>query len=694
MADPGPRLTDDIQYLPGVGPKRADHLRKLGITSVGDLLEYFPARHEREESRSIENLDEGMTATLVGRLAAVRTRFGRRGRAVTATLIDNTGRCSLCWFNAGWMADRLRTDMVVRVTGRVGEYRQLPQMVNPRLTVLSEDAAPVDESEPARFEAVYPATAAFSSRAIGKLITAHLDHLLEQVEEWHDAAHLKARNLPPRRWALRVMHRPQREDDVQRARRRLAYDELLLMQIATSLVRAVRRARAVAPALRCTPEIDRRIRRRFPFSLTAAQDRAIQGIVSDLARPRPMNRLLQGDVGCGKTVVALYAALVAVANKTQAAIMAPTELLAEQHARSIERYLAGSRVRHHLLVGGLPAAERRRIIEQIEQGELDLVVGTHALIQGDVRFARLGLVVVDEQHRFGVRQRAMIRGKGPAPHYLVMTATPIPRTLAMTVFGDLDVTTIDELPPGRSEIETRIVPPARQDAAWGFVRDRLDRGEQAYVVYPIIDESDRLEVRAATTECERLRGTVFARHRVGLLHGRMPRGDREAVMADFLARKLDVLVATTVIEVGIDVPDATCMVIEHAERYGLSQLHQLRGRIGRGSRRGYCLLMTGSDDAAASERLAALAATTDGFRIAEEDLRQRGPGEMLGTRQHGLPELRVADLLRDGELLRLAQRDAGDLVRDDPQLRRPRHAVLRRALLAKYEKTLGFLDVG
>jgi ATP-dependent DNA helicase RecG len=399
-------------------------------------------------------------------------------------------------------------------------------------------------------------------------------------------------------------------------------------------------------------------------------------------------------VGCGKTVVALYAALVTVANRCQAAIMAPTELLAEQHYRSIDKYLADSRVRYALLVGRLGAKERRDMVAQIENGEVDLVVGTHALIQEDVCFQRLSLVVVDEQHRFGVRQRATIRSKGPSPHYLVMTATPIPRTLAMTVFGDLDVTTIDDLPPGRAPIQTRVVGDANSKEVWRFVCSRLDQGEQAYVVYPLIDESDKLEVKAATTECQRLSKQVFPGRSVGLLHGRLKPEERDAVMADFVAGRVDVLVATTVVEVGIDVPNATCMVIEHAERYGLSQLHQLRGRIGRGSRPGYCMLMTDSINGETTQRLSVLAATTDGFKIAEEDLRLRGPGEMMGTRQHGLPELRVANLVSDIDLLRMAQQDAGRIVQQDPQLRRPEQAVLRSLLMQKYRDTIELLDVG
>lgn len=687
-------LTDKVQYLPGVGPRRAAHLERLGVRTVGDLLAYVPMRHERHDSRLIENLEEGTTATIVGQISAIQQRRGRRGVTVSATITDNTGRCSLRWFSGAWVADKLSRGMIVRVTGKVREFNRLAEMVNPRFVVLNEDAAPADESAPTKFEGVYPATAELPSRMIERLIVANLDTMLALVEEWHSPAFLNERKLSGRRWALRTMHKPLREREVAEARRRLAYDELLLMQLAVSLARRRRASGATSSVLVCTAEIDRRIRRRFPFPLTPAQDRAVGAIVSDLRRDQAMNRMLQGDVGCGKTVVALYAALVAVANRHQVAIMAPTELLAEQHYRSIQQYLDGSRVRYALLLGRQSVAQKREKLSLIERGEMDLVVGTHALIQKGVQFAKLGLVVVDEQHRFGVRQRATIRDKATAPHYLVMTATPIPRTLAMTVFGDLDITTIDELPPGRVGIDTAVVGPTHQQRTWDFIQNRVSAGEQAYVVYPLIDESDKLELRAATQEYERLRKQVFSGARVGLLHGRMKADERDAVMQAFIAGSVDILVATTVIEVGIDVPNATCMVIEHAERYGLSQLHQLRGRIGRGRKKGFCFLMADSFGALENERLNVLAGTTDGFRIAEEDLRIRGPGEMLGTRQHGLPELRVADLLSDGELLRMAQQDATRIVQEDPQLRGDDNSRLRNALTDMYGDTIGFINVG
>ncbi|MCZ6684119.1 MAG: ATP-dependent DNA helicase RecG, partial [Planctomycetota bacterium] len=691
-----PRLSlqDSVQFLPGVGPGRAAALSKLGIETAGDLLEHLPMRYERRVCRTVENLDEGMTATIVGQITAVRQKGGRRGGSVSASLTDNTGRCSLRWFNASWVADRLQAGDIVRASGKVTEYRDAPQLVNPRFTILGEDAEPVDETAPAQFEAVYPATASIPSRVIAKLVTTNLDRLLEVTEELHTDEFRNARRLIPRRAAMEILHRPRESPLLDDARRRLAYDELLLLQLATTLVRRHNATTARAEPLKTTAVIDERIRLRFPFTLTAAQDRAVRAIVSDLEAPRPMNRLLQGDVGSGKTVVALYAALVAVANKCQAVIMAPTELLAEQHHRSMVEFLAGSRVRHCLLVGGMPARRRREVLSEIEGGSMDLVVGTQALIQHDVRFSRLALVVVDEQHRFGVRQRATIRSKGLAPHYLVMTATPIPRTLTMTVFGDLDVTTIDGLPPGRAGIVTRVATRNDHASVWKAARARLAAGEQVFVVYPLIDESDVLDMKAATTEHQRLSERVFPEYQVGLLHGRMTPVERDAVMGDFCAGRTHVLVSTTVVEVGIDVPNATAMVIEHAERYGLSQLHQLRGRVGRGDRKGYCFLMTDAPDHKIGRRLAVLARTTDGFKIAEEDLRLRGPGEMLGTRQHGLPELRVADLINDGDLLRLAQGDADDMIRADPHLCGKSFTALRNAVRNKYRERLGWFGVG
>lgn len=691
-SDNRPLAADDpVQFLPGVGPRRAAMLEKLGVRTVADLLEYFPIRHQRIEARTIEDLELGQVATIVGRVT--RVRQGGRRSAISAGVLDNTGRCSAAWFNAPYIADRLAPGAVVRLTGRVGEFAGEPQLVNPRLERLDDDAEPITSGGDARLEPVYPATAELNSTAIARIIARSLDRMLATAVDPLPKRLLVLRHLPPRRLALAQMHRPGREAEHAEARRRLAYDELLAMQLVVLAVRKRRRAGEARP-LPATPRIDERIRRRLPFRLTPGQDAAVRDIVRDMARTRPMHRLLQGDVGSGKTLVAIYAALTAIANGAQVAVMAPTELLAEQLHRNVERYLEGSRVRRGLLTGAVGAARRRGLHAQIRAGELDLVVGTQALIQREVEFARLGLVIIDEQHRFGVRQRMTIRCKGPSPHYLVMTATPIPRTLAMTVFGDLDVTTIRGLPPGRAPVQTSLVPPDRIDEAWARVRERVAAGEQAYIVYPLVEASDRVELRAATVEHRRLAEQVFPGLPVGLVHGRMRRDEKERVMADFAAGRTPILVATTVIEVGIDVPAATVMVVEHANRYGLSQLHQLRGRVGRGHRPGWCILIPDRAAAADAERLQALTRTADGFKIAETDLRLRGPGELIGTRQHGLPELRVADLIGDTPLLEDARRDAESILEADPALTSPEHQPLRHWLRRRFRDRLELAATG
>ena len=686
-------LDTPVQYVKGVGPIRAEQLAELGIGTVEDLLTYYPRRFDlRKQAQPIGTLrGDEPTATVAGEVSEVRERPVGKRPFFQCRLTDETGSVVLRWFHGGYLRDRLKPGIYLAVSGRVSVYRGQVQLINPRHQVIWQPEATdlsADELLP-----VYPASAKLSSGHIGKIVQTVLPLAESLIERWFPQEYLERRGLMSRPAAVAAMHRPEDKVHWAEARRRLAYDECLLMQVGIALMRMRQVSRPAHP-LPNSEKIDAHIRARFGFKLTAAQDRAVREIAADLARDRPMNRLLQGDVGSGKTVVALYASLLAVANRKQAAIMAPTEILAAQHYEKIQAYLAGSRVRTAMLVGGQRAPERRAILDGLTAGEIDLVVGTHALIGEGVRFARLALVVVDEQHKFGVRQRSTIRQKGYAPHYLVMTATPIPRTLALTVFGDLDVSVIDALPPGRGRTFTRCVSQKQLDEVWSVAADLLEAGQQAYFIYPLVNPSPELQLTAAEEAYEQLAAGPLGRFGVALVHGQMPPAEKEAVMRDFHAGKVRVLVASVVVEVGVDVPGANVMVVMHAERFGLAQLHQLRGRIGRSSRDAVCILVASPGNPVAKRRLEVLEQTTDGFRIAEEDLRIRGPGEFFGTRQHGLPELKVADLIEDFELLRAARRDAQAIVGQDPGLNAPHHQKLRRQVLRAYAGRLDLLAGG
>ena len=684
------KLDTPVQYVKGVGPVRAQQLQGLGIQTVEDLLTYFPRRFDlRRQAQPIGSLrGNEESATVAGEVLEIEDRrFGRKP-FFSVCLDDGTGWTLVKWFHGGYLRDKIKRGAFLAISGRPGVYKEALQFINPRFQVIYDPAGTnlqQDELMP-----VYPAGSGLSSGVIGQVIKQVLPQAKELISELLPPELLRRRGLMRRPDAIAAMHKPEDKDHWAQARQRLAFDECLLMQLGIVITRLKDVSRPAHP-LTITDEIDRRIRARFPFALTPAQNHAVAEIAGDLVRSQPMNRLLQGDVGSGKTVVALYAALLAVANRKQAAIMAPTEILATQHFEKIQNYLAGSRVRLAMLVGGQPAAQRQDILQKLAAGDIDLVVGTHALIGETVKFSQLALVVVDEQHKFGVRQRSSIRGKGFAPHYLVMTATPIPRTLAMTVFGDLDSSIIDALPPGRGQTATHCVKHSAMPQVIQLVEDKLRQGQQAYFIYPLVNVSASLELTAAEEAFKELSAGPLRSFGVGIIHGQMNGKEKDAVMRDFHAGKVRVLVASVVVEVGVDVPSANVMVVMHAERFGLAQLHQLRGRIGRSAADAVCLLVASPKNPTAMERLKVLEATQDGFKIAEEDLRLRGPGEIFGTQQHGLPDLKVADLVEDFELLRTARRDAFAIVAQDPDLSQPAHVPLRQQVLRLYAGRLNLL---
>ena len=673
-------LRTPLQYVKGVGPRRAADLANAGFHVLEDLLLRLPLRYEdRDRVQPIARLRAGDLTAVVGEVFACGVRSTRRPgfRVVEAVVGDASSRIRAVFFNQPFLTDVLAPHRKVALFGKVERRRAGGlQLTNPDYELLADEAGGGDDPQihTGRIVPVYEKAGGVTSKMARRIVRAGLDLLPPELDDPLPAEVRRRCGLIDRRTALADAHFPAPGtslDDLDRCRtpaqRRLVFEEFFLFQLGLALKRrtadAERKPRTVA--------VDERVRRAaldvLPFRLTGDQKQALREIVSDLTRAQPMNRLLQGDVGSGKTIVALLAALVVMENGFQAAVMAPTEILAEQHFLNVARLLAPSRFEPVLLTGTMPARARREAWDRLAAGSAHLAVGTHALMQDAVRFRELGFVIIDEQHRFGVVQRATLRRKGMRPDVLVMTATPIPRTLALTAYGDLDVSLIREPPPGRHPISTRLEPERRRGEAYRFVRGQLLEGRQGYVVYPLVEESEKVDLKAATEMARRLELEVFPDFRVGLAHGRMKPDERAAIMRAFEAGEIDLLVATTVIEVGVDVANASVMAVEHAERFGLAQLHQLRGRVGRGPHRAHCILLHQEQlSDAARARLGAVAATNDGFEIAERDLEIRGPGDFFGTRQSGLPILRVGNLMRDHRIMEEARRAAHDWLEREP----------------------------
>ena len=680
-----------VNYLKGVGPHRAEALRRLGIITARDLILHIPHRYEDASTITpIASLETGMDGTIIGKVISKGIIPTRKGlRIFQAVLKDETGMIEASWPGQPFLDRTIEKGDYMLLTGPVRFYHG--RQLQPREYIqLGKDD---DGIKGGKVLAVYPATEGLSFKVIRGIIDAHLETLLPLLKEYLPEDLLRMAGVPSLAEAIRMVHRPQAIAEGLRGRARLAFEELLFVHVLHRRGNALKRERRSGIAFQNRRQLTSALKNVLPFTLTNAQTTAVREIVADMSSDRKMHRLLQGDVGSGKTIVALFASLLAMENGYQAAIMAPTELLAEQHARTIARLLEPLAIEPVLVTGSLRSRARKSAAEKLAGTEPLLVVGTHALVQEAAVFGRLGFVTIDEQHRFGVEQRAAISAKGESPDVLLMSATPIPRSLALTVYGDLDVSTLDERPAGRQPVTTVMRPEKARDRVLEFVARETEKGRQAYVVYPVIDESEKTDLKAATTMYEQLSEGAFAGRVVALIHGRVPADERETIMRAFRDGKIDVLVSTTVIEVGIDVANATVMLVEHPERFGLSQLHQLRGRVGRGAEASYCILLGDVGDEAA-ERLRIFVDTDDGFEIARADLRLRGMGNLFGEEQSGEATFRIADPVRDEELNIKARTAAELLLERDPELTSKANAGIRKVLSARYSRALELFRVG
>ena len=692
------KLDRPVQFLKGVGPVRAEMLGRMGIITARDLLYHVPRRYDDASTvQPIVDLAVGNEVTAVGRVRSKGVISTRKGLRIFQTVIqDDSGMITCAWPGQPWLDNKFQEGDLILVTGPVKFFHG--RQLRPReFTVLARasDESPI-KSHDGHIFVIYPASEEVPQWIIRGLFDKNLNVLLEDVaeEEYLTVSEQPKLSLMTLKEALEVLHRPVLMETIERARRRLAFDEFFFLQLVQAQVRYKESVKTPGIVFKRTNKLIRPMHASLSFSLTDAQAQSLRDIYAYMESNRRMKCMLQGDVGSGKTIIALFAMLLAVEGGFQAVLMAPTELLAEQHAERLAKLVNPLGLQIHLLTGRLKTTERKEVLTALKDGTARLIVGTHALIQEGVEFSDLGLVVVDEQQRFGVRQRMALGEREVQPDTLIMSATPIPRSLAMAMYGDLDLLILGELPPGRKPVDTLLRYPSERNDVYRFLESELEKGRQVYVVYPLVEDSDKVDLRSATEEYERLSNEVFPNRRVALIHGQLPSDDKDTVMRDFLAGEVDILVATTVIEVGIDIPNASVMVIEHAERFGLSQLHQLRGRVGRGPSKSYCILISEPGELAA-ERLKIFKKTSDGFKIAQADLRIRGQGDLFGSQQHGRDSiLRFADLSKDEGLLLDAQTRARNLVESDPELNSKGVSSIRRLLDHRYRERLKLFSVG
>ncbi len=672
-------LDAPVTVLSGVGPAVAKILARLGMHTLGDMLYYFPRRYDDYSAlKTIHQLFYGEEVTVIASVVEINTRTAKSGKRLTEAVIsDGSGSLRVTWFNQPWRASQLRCGTQVVLSGRIEQYMGRLVMNSPECDLLEHKHLNTNRIVP-----VYPLSANIKQRRLRSLMDPVVNHWSGRVVDPLPRDILQSAELIDLNNALLHVHFPESWEALTAARKRLAFDEIFFLQLGVLSQKRAWNERS-ATVLEVSDAWVEEQFQKLPFALTGAQKRVFEEIRSDLASGRPMNRLLQGDVGSGKTVLAGLGMCIVAQAGAQAAMLAPTSILAEQHYRTLTRYFGSDEkigpegIR--LLIGAMPESEKEEIRAGLADGRIKLLVGTHALLEDPVQFTNLQMAIIDEQHRFGVEQRAILRSKGQNPHLMVMTATPIPRSLALTVYGDLDLSVMDELPPGRQEVETFLISPSERYRAYSLIQSQLDEGHQVFIIYPLVEESENLDVKAAVEEYERLQGEVFKNHKVGLLHGRMRPDEKDAVMAQFRDGALQILVSTSVVEVGVDIPNATVILIEGANRFGLAQLHQFRGRVGRGQVKSYCVLIPTDGNTGENERLQAMTETNDGFKLAERDLEQRGPGDFLGTRQSGYAELRAANL-GDVHLIELARNQAQALFQKDPELKMEEHLPLAAAL--------------
>ena len=684
-------LKTSIRYLKGVGPKKAELLKKIGINTIEDLVYYLPRRHEdRGNFALVKNLKIGEYRAVRGKVLKIGGRFTKKGKNVFhVTFGDDTGIIYLVWFNQPFLRKFFKEGQELVVYGKLEKYDKL-QMNHPEYEVPKDIGKSVNIG---RIVPVYSLTEDVTQRYLRFLINEAFNNLVSLKEIL--PTNIRARRgLVDISFSIRNIHFPVSFENLSRAYKRIVFEEFFILQLALALKKKSIKIDSSGISHAVDEDLIDSFKALFPFELTASQIKTIDEIRRDMQDAKPMNRLLEGDVGSGKTVVAMYAILLSVQNGYQAAIMAPTEILARQHYVSISEALMPLGINVRLLVSGLPRDKKAEIQKEISDGIAQVVIGTHSLIWEGVAFLKLGLVVIDEQHKFGVNQRQLLRTKGRVPDVLVMTATPIPRTLALTVYGDLDISVIKELPKGRRPITTYSVEESSREMIHIFLREEVKKGRQAYIVYPKIEKGSNLEVKSALTMYNKFKVEVFPDLCVGLIHGRMGTKEKEDAMKKFKNKKIDILVSTTVVEVGIDVPNASVMVVENAERFGLSQLHQLRGRIGRGEHESYCILLGNPVTEEAKRRFFTMSETQDGFKVAEEDLELRGPGEFFGTKQHGIPELRFGNIIKDFEIMEEARSEAFKLIAEDPDLKNPRNSPLKKALKKRFLGKLELVKVG